>query len=102
MVSVAMILSGYIVSVLATRAIGVDRTYFAAELGLVEPKWIEKFPYGYIPHPMIVSQIFALMGLYKASHFRTEWPYVVPIHVTLYLIHMLQEHFDVYLVYERE
>jgi hypothetical protein len=45
-ISVAMIASGYIVSSLATNAIGVDRTYFAAELGLVEPKWINKFPYG--------------------------------------------------------
>ncbi len=48
---------------------------------------------------MIVSQILALLGLYKAAHFRAEWPYVVPIHVTLYLVHMMQEHFDVYLVY---
>ena len=45
---------------------------------------------------MIVSQIWALLGYFKASHFRTEWPYVVPIHVTLYVIHMLQEHFDIY------
>lgn len=48
---------------------------------------------------MIVSQIFALLGLYKAAHFRAEWPFVVPMHVMLYLVHMLQEHFDVYLVY---
>jgi hypothetical protein len=94
--SVFMIVAGYTVSLLATDAIGVDRTYFAAELGLVEAKWITKFPYGYIPHPMIVSQVFALLGLYKAEHFRLEWPYVVPIHVCLYIIHMLQEHFDIY------
>ena len=92
-VSVAMMLSGYGVSLLATQALGVDRTYFAAELGLVEPKWINQFPYGYIPHPMIVSQIWALLGFFKAAHFRAEAPYVVPVHVTLYLIHMLQEHF---------
>ena len=30
----------YMVSILATNALGIDRTYFAAELGLVEPKWI--------------------------------------------------------------
>lgn len=45
-VSLAMIATGYLVSMMATNAIGVDRTYFAAELGLVEPKWINKFPYG--------------------------------------------------------
>mmetsp|Transcript_3573 Transcript_3573/g.5066 ORF Transcript_3573/g.5066 Transcript_3573/m.5066 type:complete len:195 (-) Transcript_3573:261-845(-) len=95
-ISIAMILTGYVVSVMTTNALGIDRTYFAAELGMVEPKWITQFPYGYIPHPMIVSQIFALLGLYKASHFRNEWPYVVPIHITMYLIHMMQEQFDIY------
>ena len=45
---------------------------------------------------MIVSQIWAMLGLYKAAHFRSEAPYVVPLHVALYLVHMLQEHFDVY------
>jgi hypothetical protein len=44
--SVFMIASGYAVSVMATNAIGIDRTYFGAELGLVEPKWIDQFPYG--------------------------------------------------------
>lgn len=95
-VSILITATGYAISSLAAGAIGIDRTYFAAELGLVEPKWIDQFPYGYIPHPMIVSQIIALLGLYKAEHFRTEWPYVVPIHITLYVAHMLQEHFDIY------
>lgn len=98
-VSLAMIVTGYTISSLATLAIGVDRTYFAAELGLVPMKWINRFPYGYIPHPMIMSQVFALLGFYKAAHFREEWPYVVPIHIALYLVHMAQEHFDIYVRY---
>ena len=47
-ISIAMVVTGYVISMLATNAIGIDRTYFAAELGLVEPKWINKFPYGYV------------------------------------------------------
>jgi hypothetical protein len=62
----------------------------------VEPKWITQFPYGYIPHPMIVSQIWALAGFYKAAHFRAISPFVVPGHISLYLLHMLQEHLDIY------
>ena len=50
----------------------------------------------YIPHPMIVSQVFALLGFFKAAHFRAEWPYLVPVHVAFYVTHMLQEHFDIY------
>ena len=91
MVSILMIVSGYLVSFLATKAIGVDRTYFAAELGLVKPKWINIFPYGYIKHPMIVSQIWALIGFYKAAHFRANWPYIIHIHIAFYLVHMVQE-----------
>lgn len=101
-VSVAMVVSGYAVSCMATSALGIDRTYFAAELGLVEEKWITQFPYGYIPHPMITSQVCALLGLYKAAHFRKEWPYVVPLHVLLYLVHMLQEEFKVFKSYPEE
>jgi len=95
-VSLAMILSGYFVSVLATNALGVDRTYFGAELGICEPKWITAFPYGYIPHPMIVSQVWALLGFYKAAHFRESLPYAIPVHVILYLTHMMQEQFNIY------
>jgi hypothetical protein len=45
---------------------------------------------------MIVSQMWALLGFYKAAHFRADYPYVIPIHLLLYTLHMLQEHFDIY------
>jgi len=89
--SLSMIGSGYLVSVLATSALGIERTYFGAELGICEPKWITAFPYGYIPHPMIVSQIWALLGIYKADHFRAAYPYAIFVHIALYLTHMTQE-----------
>mmetsp|Transcript_817 Transcript_817/g.1373 ORF Transcript_817/g.1373 Transcript_817/m.1373 type:complete len:680 (-) Transcript_817:126-2165(-) len=95
-ISIAMIVIGYAVSVQSTKALGVDRTYFGAELGHCEPKWVTEFPYGYIPHPMIVSQVFALLGVLKADHFRESCPYLIHCHVVLYLTHMLQEHWDVW------
>ena len=45
---------------------------------------------------MIVSQIWALLGVHKALHFRTANPYLIPLHIVLYTIHMIQEHFDIY------
>lgn len=45
---------------------------------------------------MITSQIWALLGIYKANHFRAVSPLVVPMHIILYSIHMLQEEFDIY------
>lgn len=98
-VSIIMIASGFCMSVLATQALGIDRTYFGVELGFYEYKRTNQFPYGPygIPHPMIVSQIWAMIGFYKAAHLRFMLPYAVPIHVLLYLTHMAQEHFDFYL-----
>lgn len=98
-ISVAMIVAGYATSMLATKALGIDRTYFGSELGMpdCEPKWITDFPYGYIPHPMITSQVVALLGFAKAEHFRVACPsWVIPLHVGLYLTHMMQEHFDIH------
>ncbi len=97
LISVSMIAAGYIVSMMATAALGVDRTYFGAELGLMQPKFVTSFPYGYIPHPMITSQLFALAGFLKASHFRAATPWwIIPVHMALYLTHMTQEIFDVH------
>ena len=45
-VSIVLIIVGYSISLLVTKALGIDRTYFASELGLVPPKWINQFPYG--------------------------------------------------------
>lgn len=101
-VSAGMIAAGYAVSLKATKALGIDRTYFGAELGVVESKWITEFPYGYIPHPMIVSQICALAGFHLAPHWIDRsgaapmWSVAVPIHVALYLVHMMQEHLDLW------
>jgi hypothetical protein len=51
----------------------------------------------YIPHPMILSQVWALLGFYHAAHLRNNaWPWLVPVHITLYVIHMLQEQFGVF------
>lgn len=45
---------------------------------------------------MILSQVLALLGFHKSEAFRSAMPYLVPAHVCLYFIHMLQEHFDIH------
>lgn len=44
--SILMILGGYGISIKATAALGIDRTYFGYELGYCDPIRIFKFPYG--------------------------------------------------------
>uniref|UniRef100_A0A7S0Z2X0 phosphatidyl-N-methylethanolamine N-methyltransferase n=1 Tax=Hemiselmis tepida TaxID=464990 RepID=A0A7S0Z2X0_9CRYP len=97
-VGLAMIAGGYALSVYTTHQLGVDGTYFGIELGFVKKQkhFVQSFPYGVIPHPMILSQVVALLGFHKLAAFRAAWPYLVPAHVCLYLIHMVQEHFDVH------
>jgi len=94
----AMVVSGYALSMYTTAQLGVDGTYFGIELGFVKASknYVQKFPYGVIPHPMILSQCVAMLGLYRHAAFRAAWPYLVPAHVCCYMTHMVQEHFDIH------
>jgi len=49
-----------------------------------------------IPHPMIVSQVWALLGFLKAQHFRANAAPYALVHIVLYAIHLLQEVFNVH------
>mmetsp|Transcript_373 Transcript_373/g.1070 ORF Transcript_373/g.1070 Transcript_373/m.1070 type:complete len:660 (+) Transcript_373:181-2160(+) len=94
--SLVLIVAGYVVSICATAALGVDGTYFGIELGVVEAdyKFVTKFPYNVLPHPMILGQVVALFGVHVAPQVSRARPLLVPIHIALYLTHMLQEQFD--------
>eukprot|EP01060_Flectonema_neradi_P006732 TRINITY_DN14604_c0_g1_i1.p1 TRINITY_DN14604_c0_g1~~TRINITY_DN14604_c0_g1_i1.p1 ORF type:complete len:593 (+),score=60.64 TRINITY_DN14604_c0_g1_i1:37-1815(+) len=95
-ISIAMVVLGYGLAASATYAIGVERTYFGSELGITSRKWINAFPYNTIPHPMILGAVIALIGFYVEPNFRQEFPSLIPIHCSLYVIHALQEHFDIH------
>eukprot|EP00467_Chlorarachnion_reptans_P026168 CAMPEP_0114493386 /NCGR_PEP_ID=MMETSP0109-20121206/4080_1 /TAXON_ID=29199 /ORGANISM="Chlorarachnion reptans, Strain CCCM449" /LENGTH=100 /DNA_ID=CAMNT_0001670331 /DNA_START=297 /DNA_END=596 /DNA_ORIENTATION=+ len=93
---------GYTTSAMATAALGMERTYFGIELGLCKFEYTSAWPYGPglggllpgIPHPMIVGQVFAMLALYSVDAFRTDYPFLIPGHIVLYLLHMFQEIFD--------
>jgi len=86
---------GFGITVIATVKLGFERTYFGMELGFCKPKWIEGFPYGYIPHPMIVGQLIAL------SVVLVWWNNIIDMkdqififtHMSFYAVHMMQEEF---------
>jgi len=95
--SIALLVGGYSLSIAATRALGIDATYFGVELGYCQPKFVTDFPYGTVPHPMIVGGITGLLGFHKLAGLRAAFPWLVPVHVGLYIAHMLQEEvFDIY------
>lgn len=89
--SLFLIALGVALSGSAARVLGMERTYFAAELGLCEPLRLRRFPYSLLKHPMIVGNVIALSGFYALPEFRAAVPYLVPMHIALYLLHLLQE-----------
>lgn len=93
-VSIALIAGGFGLSAVAAFALGRDRTYFGVELGLVPAERITTFPYGVVPHPMIVGSLIGLAGVYALPEQRAAWPWLVPAHMALYALHLLQEATD--------
>lgn len=91
--ALVLIVAGAGLSTAAARAIGIDRTYFAAELGRCERRRIDRFPYNVMPHPMIAGNVIALIGVAQLPGLEAA-PYLVPTHIGLYLVHLAQEHVD--------
>jgi hypothetical protein len=93
MPGVLMATLGFGVTLLATARLGMVRTYFGSELGFVKPQWIEGFPYGTIPHPMIVGQLFAFASILYWFHMKIteETIYLIMAHMSCYTAHMFQE-----------
>ena len=89
-----LICSGFGIAAMAASALGKERTYFGVELERVPPRHIHRFPYGTVPHPMILGAIVGLLGLHAMSGFRAVLPWVIPVHIGLYLLHLLQEQMD--------
>ena len=92
-----IIISSNILSGYSAYLLGADGCYFGIELGFVNKNYIAKFPYGYIPHPMILSQCIALYFMNYNSNFYNNWPYLSYMHILFYIVHMFQEHFNIYI-----
>lgn len=92
--SLTFIVVGFGIAAMAAARLGVERTYFGVELGRIPPVHITTFPYGVIPHPMIAGAIVGLLGVHLLAPFREAWPWLVPVHVGLYLVHLVQEQTD--------
>ncbi|MBX2801253.1 MAG: phosphatidylethanolamine N-methyltransferase family protein [Myxococcales bacterium] len=90
-VALGLMAVGYGLATSATLALGVDRTYFGVELGQLPPKRIDRFPFGVIPHPMIVGAIVGLLGFHLVEPLRAYAPWLIPTHIAFYLLHLVQE-----------
>lgn len=95
-IALGLLVSGFGLATLAASRLGVDRTYFGWELGEISGDYVARFPYGVIPHPMILGGVIGWLGFHKLDAFRAAWPIYVPLHVALYTAHAVQEHFAIH------
>ena len=75
-----MCATGFGLASLAASALGVDRTYFGWELGVCDGEYVQRFPYGVIPHPMIVGGALGWLGFHALPAFRQAFPSYAPLH----------------------
>ena len=94
--SCVLLLGGFGLAALASAALGVDRTYFGWELGQIKANHVQRFPYGTIPHPMILGGMTGWLGFHALPAFRHAHPYYAPLHVALYALHACQEHASIH------
>jgi hypothetical protein len=93
MIGLGIACLGFATTLLATHRLGMVRTYFGTELGYVKPCWVDGFPYGTIPHPMINGQIFAfsIILLWWWNDITINNKYLLFAHIGFYATHMIQE-----------
>ena len=82
---------GFGLSGLAYLRLGVDRSYFGIEFGISPTERIRGFPYGVVPHPMILGKLIGYAGLALYPPFRAAWWPLLLAHVVFYLIVLAQE-----------
>jgi hypothetical protein len=95
-VSLALVAAGLALSTAALCRLGLTRTYFGSEMGLVEPKRVGAFPYNVLPHPMALGSLAALAGVQLLPGVRAHAPWLVPTHAALTLLHLAQEVLDIH------
>ena len=90
-VSLALAVGGFALASYATWVLGVNRTYFSAELGFDEPKRIHRFPYGVIPHPMILGAAIGIASMLLVPAIRQNYPWLIGGHLFCYAVVLCQE-----------
>jgi hypothetical protein len=81
--SLIVIAGGILLNVRAAAALGIDRTYYGAEMAGLPPRRITAFPYSLISHPMILGNVAAFGGTLINPAFRQHWWPLAGLHVAL-------------------
>ncbi len=90
-VSLGVVVAGFALATYATWVLGFNRTYFSAELGFDSKDRIARFPYGVIPHPMILGAMIGISGMLLVPSFREAYGWLIAAHLICYSIVLAQE-----------
>jgi Phospholipid methyltransferase len=82
-VSLIVIAGGILLNAQAAAALGIDRTYYGAEVAGLAPRRITAFPYSLIAHPMILGNVAAFGGTLINPAFRQHWWPLACLHAGL-------------------
>ncbi len=89
--SLAAIALGFALNAAAASVLGSDRTYYGHEVAGLRYRRIRAFPYGWIPHPMLVGNMAAFGGTLINPEFRQQWWPLACAHVVLNLALLFME-----------
>ncbi|QDT02222.1 hypothetical protein K227x_05950 [Rubripirellula lacrimiformis] len=90
-VSIPVVVGGFTLATYSTWVLGFRRSYFSAELGFDAPRAISRFPYGTLPHPMILGAMAGLAGMLLCPTLRETAGFLVLGHLAAYTAILLQE-----------
>ena len=89
--SLGLVVAGFGLATYATKVLGMDRTYYSAELGFDEYERIARFPYGVIPHPMILGATIGIAAMLLVPSIRQTYWWLIAAHIVCYAVILLQE-----------
>lgn len=92
--SLGIVTAGFSLATYATVVLGMNRSYFSAELGFDPPKLIKRFPYGIIPHPMVLGAMLGIAGMLLLPDLRSSYAWLLVAHLLCYAAVLLQEIFS--------
>lgn len=89
--SIAIAAAGFSISALAALRLGKLRTYYGSELGVIPGSKETRFPYGWLPHPMIAGSVIGLIGMLVATTIGQPLGWLIIGHIVCYTWVLAQE-----------
>ncbi|WP_182867557.1 methyltransferase [Stieleria mannarensis] len=89
--ALTLVIGGFALAGYAAQVLGMRRTLFSAELGFDPPERIKRFPFGTIPHPMIIGAMTGIGGMALSEGFRDHYGWLIAGHLVCYAIVLVHE-----------